>query len=198
MNMKSKIVIIGIIVFCILACGGCVVSSYNKMATMDEAVVNTWAEVENQYQRRSDLIPNLVNTVKGYAEHESSTLQSVVEARAAATSVKLDPTNMTQENMAMYQQAQDNLSSALSRLLVSVENYPNLKADKNFQDLQSQLEGTENRITVARKNFNDATKGYNSYIRRFPNNVFANMFGFERKTYFEAKEGTDVAPEVKF
>ncbi|NPD92148.1 LemA family protein [Xylanibacter muris] len=174
------------------------ITGYNGMVSMDEGVQGKWANVETQYQRRADLIPNLVNTVKGYAKHEQSTLENVVKARSEATSVKIDPTNITPEQMAKYQKAQGSVSAALGRLLMVAENYPQLKANENFLELQSQLEGTENRITVARKDFNDAAKAYNVAIRRFPKNILAGLFGFEKKAYFEAENGTEKAPEVKF
>lgn len=174
------------------------VSGYNGLVSMDEGVQNKWADVETQYQRRADLIPNLVNTVKGYAAHEKETLEGVVKARSEATSVKVDPENMTAEQMAQYQKAQNGVSSALSKLLLVVEKYPDLKANQNFLELQSQLEGTENRITVARRDFNGAAKEYNTAIRKFPKNILAGMFGFEKKAYFEAQEGTEKAPEVQF
>jgi LemA protein len=175
--------------------GGC---SYNGMVGKEETVSNQWANVESQYQRRADLIPNLVNTVKGYADFEQETLTKVIEARSNATAVKIDPTNLTPEKLAEFQQAQDGLSSALGRLLVVMERYPDLKANQNFLDLQAQLEGTENRIAVERKRFNDVVNVYNSSVRRFPGNVIAGIFGFERKGYFEAEKGAEKAPEVKF
>ena len=196
--MKSKFIVVGTIVLIIVGIGGCGVSSYNNMVKKDEGVQNKWAQVETQYQRRMDLIPNLVNTVKGYAEHESSTLAEVVAARAEATKVNIDPQNMTEADFARFQQAQDGLSSALGRLLVTVERYPDLKANQNFIELQAQLEGTENRIAVARRDFNEITRDYNSYIRKFPNNIFAGIFGFDRKVYFQSAENADKAPEVKF
>ena len=174
------------------------VSGYNGLVSMDEGVQNKWADVETQYQRRADLIPNLVNTVKGYAAHEKETLEGVVKARSEATSVKIDAKNMTAEQMAQYQKAQNGVSSALSKLLLVVEKYPDLKANQNFLELQSQLEGTENRITVARRDFNGAAKEYNTAIRKFPKNILAGMFGFEKKAYFEAQEGAEKAPEVQF
>ena len=174
------------------------VSGYNGLVSMDEGVQNKWADVETQYQRRADLIPNLVNTVKGYAAHEKETLEGVVKARSEATSVKIDADNMTAEQMAQYQKAQNGVSSALSKLLLVVEKYPDLKANQNFLELQSQLEGTENRITVARRDFNGAAKEYNTAIRKFPKNILAGMFGFEKKAYFEAQEGAEKAPEVQF
>lgn len=171
---------------------------YNRMVSLDEAVSAQWAQVENAYQRRASLIPNLVNTVKGYADFEQQTLTRVIEARAKATSVNINPDNLNAASINQFQQAQDGLSSALSRLMVVVERYPDLKANQNFLDLQKQLEGTENRIAVERRKFNDATRSYNTYIRRFPRNVIASIFGFDRKGYFEAEEGADQAPEVKF
>jgi LemA protein len=171
---------------------------YNKMVTMEEQVTSSWAQVENVYQRRADLIPNLVNTVKGYAAHEKETLEGVIEARSKATSVNIDATKLTPETMKQFTQAQDGLSSALSRLMVVVEKYPDLKANQNFLDLQAQLEGTENRITVERQKFNETTQVYNAYIRKFPQIIYAGWFGFEKKTYFEAQQGAEKAPEVKF
>ena len=174
------------------------ISGYNGMVSMDESVQGKWADVETQYQRRADLIPNLVSTVKGYAAHESETLESVVKARSEASSVKVDPENITPEKLAEYQKAQSGVSSALGRLMVIVEKYPDLKANQNFLELQSQLEGTENRINVARRDFNEAAKQYNTSIRRFPKNIIAGMFGFEKKAYFEAEKGAEQAPKVEF
>ena len=171
---------------------------YNKMVTMEEQVTSQWAQVENVYQRRADLIPNLVNTVKGYAAHEQETLEGVIEARSKATSVNIDPSKLTPETIQQFNQAQEGLSSALSRLMVVVERYPDLKANQNFLDLQAQLEGTENRITVERKKFNETTQTYNAYIRKFPQVIYAGWFGFEKKTYFEAQQGAEKAPEVQF
>ena len=197
MNVKKHlgwIIPVGIIVLLGLwAMGG-----YNSMVTMDESVQNKWANVETQYQRRADLIPNLVSTVKGYAKHEQETLEGVVKARSEATQVKLDADNLTPEKLAAYQKAQGSISSALGRLLAVAENYPDLKANENFRELQSQLEGTENRITVARKDFNDAAKSYNQSIRQFPRNILAGLFGFEKKAYFEAEAGSEKAPKVEF
>jgi LemA protein len=172
--------------------------SYNSAVSKEERVKKEWAQVENQYQRRSDLIPNLVNTVKGYANFEQQTLTAVVEARASATQVRLDPNELTPENIQRFEQAQQGVSGALGRLLMVTENYPNLKANENFLGLQQQLEGTENRITVARDNFNKAVNEYNSSIRRFPTNLLVGMFGFSPKGYFQAVAGSDKAPEVKF
>jgi LemA protein len=171
---------------------------YNGMVTMNEGVTSQWGNVETQYQRRNDLIPNFVNTVKGAANFEQTTLTQVIEARAKATSVTIDPTKMTAENMQQFQQAQGQVSSALSRLMVVVEQYPELKATQNFRDLQVELEGTENRISVERRKFNDVARAYNTYIKRFPQNFIAGMFGFQAKPYFDAVEGADKAPEVKF
>ena len=193
---KNKGMVITLAVIAVIALWS--ISAYNGMVGMDEGVQGKWADVETQYQRRSDLIPNLVNTVKGYAVHEKETLAAVVQARSEATSVKIDPTNMTAEQMAQYQQAQNGVSSALGKLLVVVEKYPDLKANQNFLELQAQLEGTENRITVARRNFNEAAKEYNTAIRRFPKNILAGMFGFEKKAYFEAEQGAEKAPQVEF
>lgn len=171
---------------------------YNKMVEMDEQVTSQWAQVENVYQRRADLIPNLVNTVKGYASHERETLEGVIEARSKATSVNIDPSKLTPETIRQFNQAQEGLSSALSRLMVVVERYPDLKANQNFLDLQAQLEGTENRITVERMKFNQTTQTYNAYIRKFPRVIYAGWFGFDKKAYFEAQQGADMAPEVQF
>jgi len=171
---------------------------YNGMVTMQESVTSQWGNVETSYQRRSDLIPNFVNTVKGAANFEQTTLTQVIEARSQATSVTIDPTNMTADNMQQFQQAQGQLSSALSRLMVVVEKYPELKATQNFRDLQVELEGTENRISTERRKFNDVARTYNTYIRRFPQSFLAGMFGFQAKPYFEAVEGAEQAPEVTF
>jgi LemA protein len=171
---------------------------YNKMVDLDEQVASQWSQVENVYQRRADLIPNLVNTVKGYAEHEQETLTGVIEARSKATSVNIDPNNLTPEAIEQFNQAQEGLSSALSRLMVVVERYPDLKANQNFLDLQAQLEGTENRIAVERRKFNEVTQSYNSYIRKFPRLIYAGMLGFDKKNYFEARQGADQPPVVEF
>jgi LemA protein len=168
------------------------------MVTKDEAVSGQWSQVENVYQRRADLIPNLVNTVKGYASHERETLEGVVNARAKATSTTIDPSKLNAESIKQFAAAQDGLSSALSKLMVVVERYPDLKANQNFLELQAQLEGTENRITVERQKFNEAAKDFNTYIRTFPRNIWAGMFGFEKKDYFEATAGAEVAPTVQF
>ncbi len=171
---------------------------YNGMVTKNEKVDEQWSNVENVYQRRSDLIPNLVNTVKGYADFESKTLTAVIEARAKATSIQIDPKNMTAEDMKRFQDAQAGLSGTLSRLMVTVEQYPNLKANQNFLDLQAQLEGTENRITTERRKFNEVARDYNTFIRMFPKNIWSGLFNFDKKPYFEAAEGAEKAPEVKF
>lgn len=171
---------------------------YNTMVTKDETVEAQWANVENAYQRRADLIPNLVNTVKGAANFEQETLTGVIEARAKATSVNISPDNLTPENLERFQQAQGQLSGALSRLLVSVERYPELKANQNFLELQAQLEGTENRISVERRKFNEAVQDYNTTVRSFPNNLMAGIFGFERKGHFQADPGSEKAPTVQF
>ena len=171
---------------------------YNTGIELEENVASQWAQVENVYQRRADLIPNLVETVKGAANFEKETLEAVVQARSKATGITIDPTNITPDALQKFQAAQDGLSSSLSRLLVSVEKYPELKANANFQNLQSQIEGAENRISTERKKFNDVVKVYNSHIRKFPTNITAGMFGFEKKGYFEADKGADKAPSVKF
>ena len=191
----KRIVNIFIVALIALGTSSC---GYNSMVEKQEGVVKTWANVETQYQRRADLIPNLVNTVKGFAEHEKSTLTAVVEARAKATSVNIDPSKMTAADMQNFNAAQGGLGSALSKLMVVVEKYPDLKANENFLQLQAQLEGTENRISVARKNYNDVVGDYNTYIKRFPKNIIAGWFDFEPKPYFESKKGADVAPEVQF
>lgn len=172
--------------------------TYNGFVNKEEGVNAAWSNVETQYQRRSDLIPNLVNTVKGYAAHESQTLASVTEARARATSINLSAGELTPERLAQYQQAQAEVRTALGRLIAVAESYPDLKANQNFIELQSQLEGTENRIAVARKDFNDAARKYNVAVRRFPSNLVAALFGFDQKPYFEAAEGTETAPQVEF
>ena len=171
---------------------------YNGMVTMQESVKSQWGNVETSYQRRSDLIPNFVNTVKGAANFEQTTLTQVIEARAKATSINIDPTKMTAENLQQFQQAQGQVSSALGRLMVVMEQYPELKATQNFRDLQVELEGTENRISVERRKFNEVALTYNTYIKRFPQNFLAGMFGFETKPYFEAVEGAEKAPVVTF
>lgn len=189
------LVVIIVLVFAFFQWG---VSVNNKMVEMDENVSSQWSQVENVYQRRADLIPNLVSTVKGYAAHENQTLTEVVEARAKATSVNVDPTKLTPEAIQQFQQAQTGLSSALGRLMVVVEKYPDLKANENFLNLQAQLEGTENRITVERQKFNTAAQGYNTYIRKFPQSFIASFKGFGKKAYFEAEKGSEKAPKVQF
>ncbi|MFI3262857.1 MAG: LemA family protein [Rikenellaceae bacterium] len=171
---------------------------YNTMVTMDEEINAAWSQVENQYQRRADLIPNLVNTVKGYASHEKETLEAVVEARSNATKITIDPTNLDEASIKKYTEAQGELTSALGKLLAITENYPDLKANQNFLELQAQLEGTENRISTERRKFNEAVKAYNAYIRTFPRNLIASMFSFESRAYFEAVSGSEVAPQVQF
>lgn len=198
MNNKPKHlgwIIAGAVVVILLLWG---IGGYNGLVSQDEEVSNKWANVETQYQRRSDLIPNLVSTVKGYAQHESKTLEAVMQARSQATQVRIDPSNCTPEQLAQYQKAQGDVTSALGKLLAITENYPELKANQNFLELQSQLEGTENRINVARKDFNDAAKEYNVAIRRFPKSMLAGMFGFGKRTYFEAEAGAEKAPKVEF
>lgn len=195
---KKNWITIGIVVFAIFIIYRFFGGSYNTMVKYDESVITSWSNVENVYQRRADLIPNLVNTVKGYASHEKETLTGVVEARAKATSVSIDPSKLNAASMQQFQQAQAGLSSALSKLMVVVERYPDLKANQNFLELQAQLEGTENRIAVERRRFNESVQMYNTYIRSFPKNMLAGMFGFERKDQFKADTGTEKAPEVKF
>lgn len=191
---KSTIIVIAVIAILVIAG----ITSYNGLVSKQEAVGSAWSNVENQYQRRSDLIPNLVNTVKGYATHEKETFQSVTEARAKATQISVDINDLTPEKLQAYQKAQGEVGSALGRLLAISENYPDLKANENFKELQAQLEGTENRISVERRNFNEAARVYNTSIRKFPLNIFATLFGFDKRPYFEAEEGTEKAPEVKF
>lgn len=174
------------------------VTTYNSLAKASQSVAAAWANVETQYQRRSDLIPNLVNTVKGYAAHESETLESVVAARAAATSITVDGANMTAEQFSDYVEAQSKVTSALSRLIAVAENYPELKANQNFLELQAQLEGTENRIAVERQRYNDIVKSFNNQVVTFPRNIIAGMFGFGAKEFFSAQQGADVAPVVAF
>ena len=196
MKKLSTSTIVIIIVVAILGIGGC--SSYNGLVKGEESVTAAWAQVESQYQRRADLIPNLVATVKGYAEHESSTLQAVTEARNKATGITIDANNMTQEDLNRFQQAQDELGKSRGRLIAVSEAYPDLKANENFKDLQAQLEGTENRISVARQDFNKAAQAYNTSVRSFPKNIFASIFGFEKKAYFQAAAGSEEAPKVEF
>ncbi|MEE1119210.1 MAG: LemA family protein [Bacteroidales bacterium] len=196
--MKKKfipIIIVAAAVVILVAWG---VSVYNGLVVKDENCSKQWSKVESQYQRRMDLIPNLVNTVKGYASHEEATLLKVIEARNQASQVKIDAENMTQEQLNSFQQSQENLSSAIRGLNIVVEKYPDLKANQNFLELQSQLEGTENRIAVERQRYSDVVNEYNTSVRRFPNSVFASMFGFDKKPYFEAQSGAENAPKVEF
>jgi LemA protein len=194
---RSTIVLLSVLGFLVLVLlWG--VGRYNNLVSLDEGASGQWANVESAYQRRSDLIPNLVNTVKGYANFERETLEAVVNARAKATSVTVDPANLSPEKLAAFQQAQAGVGSALGRLLVTVEKYPDLKANQNFLDLQKQLEGTENRIKVERDRFNEAVKGYNVAVKRFPGNIIAGLTGFESKGYFEAESGAEKAPDVNF
>ncbi len=196
--MKKKWIILIVVVVLLLIGYSSIKGTYNTMVLRDEGINTSWAQVENQYQRRVDLIPNLVNTVKGYANFEQETLTGVIEARSKATAVTIDPSNLSPEAIANFDQAQQGLSSALSRLLVTVERYPDLKASTQFQQLQVQLEGTENRIAVERRNFNQEVQGYNTYIRSFPKNLYANLFGFDQKGYFQAISGAETAPKVTF
>jgi LemA protein len=196
--MKKSFIIIGVIVLVVIFLYSWGSGMYNGMVTKQEAVNSQWAQVENVYQRRSDLIPNLVSTVKGYANFEKQTLTDVITARSKATSVTIDPTKLNESNIQQFQQAQNGLSSALSRLMVVVEKYPDLKANQNFLELQAQLEGTENRIAVERRNFNTIAQEYNTSIRQFPRNIFAGMFGFGSKAYFKADVGAEKAPKVTF
>lgn len=191
---KSTLIIIAVLV--LLAVWG--VTGYNGLVTMEENVNGQWSNVETQYQRRADLIPNLVNTVKGYASHEKETLESVMQARSQATQIKVNADDLTPEKLAEYQKAQGAVTSALGKLLAVSERYPDLKANQNFLELQAQLEGTENRINVARTNFNNTAKEFNTAIRRFPKNILAGLFGFEKRAYFEAAEGAEQAPKVEF
>ena len=196
--MKKSWIIIIVIIIAVFLTGRWFVGKYNTMVIANETVNEKWAQVENVYQRRADLIPNLVATVKGYATHEQETLQGVVEARAKATSTTIDAGNMDAAAMQKFQSAQQGLSSALSRLMVVVEKYPDLKANQNFLELQAQLEGTENRIAVERKRFNEAAKTYNLSIRMFPNSMLAGMYGFDKRDYFKAEETAKTAPKVEF
>ena len=196
--MKKSYIILIVVVVVILGGFMWVKNTYNGLVKSDEGVSAAWAQVENVYQRRADLIPNLVATVKGYAEHESETLESVIAARAKATQVTVDPAELSEAQIEKFNEAQGELSTALGRLLLIQENYPDLKANQNFLELQAQLEGTENRITTERMKFNETAKAYNTLIRKFPDNIIASVFGFEKKGYFEAKAGADVAPVVEF
>ena len=195
---KTGIIVLIVIVVLVFWGFSWGISTGNKMVSMDEGVAASWSQVENVYQRRSDLIHNMVNTVKGYADFEKSTLTAVIEARAKATQVTVDPSKLTPASMQQFQQAQGGLSSALGRLMVVVEKYPDLKANEQFLNLQAQLEGTENRITVERQKFNEIARTYNTYIRQFPNMIIASMRNFEKKAYFEAEKGAEKAPKVQF
>lgn len=194
MKNKSLWIILGIVAV-VLIWG---VTTYNGLVSKDEKVASAWANVETVYQRRADLIPNLVNTVKGYAAHESKTLADVTEARAKSTAISIDPSTATPAEMEAWMEAQGEVSSALGRLIAISENYPELKANQNFLELQKQLEGTENRISTERRKYNEEVRGYNAKIRRFPTNLIAGMFGFEKRVMFEAQEGAEVAPVVEF
>ena len=198
MKHKALWITLAVVVILFISVFSWVKGTYNTMVTQDENVKTAWSQVENQYQRRSDLIPNLVNTVKGYATHERETLEGVVSARAEATKTTINPSNLTEESMKKFQAAQGELSNALSRLMVVKERYPDLKANQNFSELQAQLEGTENRISVERKRFNEVAQAYNTYVRSFPTNILAGMFGFQPKAYFTAESGAEKAPKVEF
>lgn len=193
-KLSIPVIIIAVVAVIAIMC----VSAYNSLVSSEESVDTAWSQVENVYQRRADLIPNLVNTVKGYAAHEKETLEGVVSARAKATQMTIDPTNLTPEAIEKFQAAQGELGSALGKLLAITENYPDLKANENFKELQAQLEGTENRIAVERKKFNETAQVYNTSIRKFPRSIVASMFGFERKPYFKSQEGAEQAPTVQF
>lgn len=194
---RSTLILLAVVAAVVILVAGAI-GQYNKLVVMDEQVNAQWANVENQYQRRADLIPNLVATVKGYASHEKTTLEGVISARSRATQVTIDPSNITPEKLQEFQAAQGELSSALGRLLMITENYPDLKANQNFRDLQVQLEGTENRIANERTQFNNLANGFNAVIRKFPANILAGMFGFDKKAYFEAEKGSEKAPTVEF
>ena len=191
---KSTIIVIALVAIVAIWA----VSGYNSLVKMDESVSTAWSNVENQYQRRADLIPNLVNTVKGYAAHEKETLEAVMSARSKATQMTVDADNLTPEKLQEYQKAQGEIGAALGRLLAITEAYPDLKANDNFKELQAQLEGTENRISVERRNFNEVARSYNTAVRTFPKTIIASMFGFDKRPYFEAEEGANKAPEVQF
>ena len=191
---KSTIIVIALVAIVAIWA----VSGYNNLVKLDESVSTAWSNVENQYQRRADLIPNLVNTVKGYAAHEKETLEAVMSARSKATQMTVDADNLTPEKLQEYQNAQGEIGAALGRLLAITEAYPDLKANDNFKELQAQLEGTENRISVERRNFNEVARSYNTAVRTFPKTIIASMFGFDKRPYFEAEEGANKAPEVQF
>lgn len=195
MNMKHKLISAIVALVVCVSLSSC---NYNSLVDKQQQVESSWAEVENQYQRRADLIPNLVATVKGYAQHESKTLEEVTQARAKATSVTIDASNLNEETLAQFQQAQGELTSALSRLLAVTENYPDLKANENFRDLQAQLEGTENRVATARTRFTQVVADYNASIKKFPTVIYASWFGFDAKPQFKAEAGAEKAPEVNF
>ena len=197
MDKRNNLWIVVLVVILILL-GFSAYRSYNGMVTRSEQVTAQWGNVETSYQRRADLIPNLVNTVKGYADFERETLEAVINARSKASSIQVNPENLTPESLQQFQEAQSGLGGALSRLLVVIERYPDLKANQNFMDLQAQLEGTENRISTERRKFNEVAQGYNTFIRLFPRNIWAGLFGFDKKPYFEATEGSDQAPVVQF
>ena len=197
MKKGCLIAVIAVVVVAVLV-GVWTMGSRNSFVTKEEGVASAWAQVENVYQRRADLIPNLVETVKGYATHEQSTLEGVVSARARATQVTIDPDKIDAESLRRFQEAQGELGAALSRLLAVTENYPDLKANENFMQLQAQLEGTENRIAVERKKFNETVREYNVSVRKFPGNIAAMIFGFDTKPYFEAADGAEQAPVVEF
>ena len=196
--MKKGVIILIVVAVVVLGIFMWVKSTYNGLVTKQESVESAWSQVENVYQRRADLVPNLVATVKGYDAHEKETLEGGVNARSKATQMSIDPTKLDEESLKKFQSAQGELGNAIGRLLMITENYPDLKANENFKELQAQLEGTENRITVERQKFNESAKEYNTQIRHFPANIIAGMFGFDRKPYFEAKEGADEAPKVEF
>jgi len=198
MKINKTWIIVGVIAILAIIIYSSIKGSFNNMVTKEEAVTSQWGNVENVYQRRLDLIPNLVSTVKGYAAHEQETFTKVIEARAKATQINVNPEKLDANSLKQFQAAQSELSSALSRLMVVVEQYPDLKANQNFLDLQAQLEGTENRIAVERRKFNEMAQDYNTYIRKFPKNIWASIFGFEKKVYFEAEAGAEKAPKVDF
>ena len=197
-KMKKGLIIVGVIVLVVIIMFSWVSGKYNGLVKSEEATKQAWAQVQNVYQRRSDLIPNLVETVKGYAAHEKSTFVEVTNARAKASQITVDPTKLTPEQIQKFQGAQDGLSQSLGRLMVVMEKYPELKANQNFLELQAQLEGTENRIAVERRNFNQVVQDYNVSVRSFPGNIFASMFGFQQKGYFQAEAGAEKAVKVKF
>lgn len=196
--MKKKLSAGVIVIICVAAIVLWFISAYNKLVRTEETIDQAWSQVENVYQRRMDLIPNLINTVKGAADFERSTLENVINARSKASSVNIDPSNLTGEKLAAFEKAQGEISSALNKLMVVVERYPELKANQNFMELQAQLEGTENRITVERKKFNESVRSYNISVRKFPINIVAGIFGFEKKAYFKAEENAEKAVKVEF